>query len=298
MKTPLSDKSKLGDWTQQIDAQLQCLLPQDSQKAYQQLFDAARYSLTAPGKRLRPLLTLAATEALGGDVQKALIPACTLEMVHTYSLIHDDLPSMDDDDLRRGKPTLHRVYPEGQAILAGDFLLTFAFETLTRCEQLSPEKRLSLISTLSKRAGGEGMIAGQVMDLSLTGKNISLQELQEIHSRKTGDMILASLEFAAIICNASVEEGKILRDFACNLGLAFQVMDDILDITSSDSTLGKPVGSDVAKHKNTYVSLLGLEESKAHAKKLHESALALLEQIEGDISSLQSLVEQMLSRKR
>jgi geranylgeranyl diphosphate synthase, type II len=286
----LQEKSSL------VDQRLNELVP-DCELSYNLLYKAARYSLIAPGKRLRPILALATVEALGGSFEAALSPACTLEMVHTYSLIHDDLPSMDDDDLRRGKPTLHKVYPEGQAILAGDFLLTFAFEVLAESPLLSPQQKVQLVSTLAKHSGGKGMVAGQVMDLQAEGQEISFDYLKETHKLKTAGMITASIEFGGIIANATTEQMQLLRNFGQDIGLAFQIVDDILDITSSDSTLGKPAKSDIANEKVTYVSLLGLEKSKACAETLYHSALSSLNKLNLNTETLASIAERIICRK-
>lgn len=292
----MSIQDYLKEQTRVVDQRLDELIPERN-VPYNLLFQAARYSLIAPSKRLRPILALATTEALGGSLEAALSPACTLEMIHTYSLIHDDLPSMDDDDLRRGKPTLHKVYPEGQAILAGDFLLTYAFEVLAECPSLSPEQRVKLISVLAKRSGGKGMIAGQVMDLESEGKTINFDILKEIHSHKTAAMITASIEFGGIVSNASSEQMRHLRKFGQDIGLAFQIVDDILDVTSSDKKLGKPAKSDITNNKVTYVSALGLKESKRCADDLYHSALESLAELTLDTKWLASIAELIVCRK-
>lgn len=292
----MSIQEYLKEQTLVVDQRLDELIPEQN-VPYNLLFQAARYSLIAPGKRLRPILALATTEALGGSLDAALSPACTLEMIHTYSLIHDDLPSMDDDDLRRGKPTLHKVYPEGQAILAGDFLLTYAFEVLAECPLLTAEQRVKLISVLAKRSGGKGMIAGQVMDLESEGKTINFKILKEIHCRKTAAMITASIEFGGIISHATSEQMQHLRKFGQDIGLAFQIVDDILDVTSSDIKLGKPAKSDITNNKATYVSTLGLDESKRCADNLYRSALESLEKLSLDTKWLASIAELIVCRK-
>lgn len=285
----------LKEQTSLINKELDKLIP-EKDVPHGLLYKAARYSLMAPSKRLRPILTLATAKMLGASSKTALLPACALELVHTYSLIHDDLPSMDDDHLRRGKPTLHKVYPEGQAILAGDFLLTLAFETLTNVPSLTAEQKISLVSTLSQRSGSKGMIGGQVMDLFSEGKTLSLETLQQIHSYKTAAMIMASVEFGGIVAQATKKEMDSLRIFGQDIGLAFQIIDDILDVTSSDGELGKPVGSDHAKNKATYISILGYEQSNKIAKKLCHSALNSLSQLSCDTSILSSLADLIISR--
>ncbi len=248
-----------------------------------------RYSLFAGGKRLRPVLCLAASESLCGDYKRALPVACALEMIHTYSLIHDDLPCMDDDDLRRGKPTNHKVYGEGIAVLAGDALLTEAFwivgsEGLRG--KLSPEKALKIVREISRAAGRFGMIKGQSMDISLEGsRDVNLETIELMHSLKTGAMIEASLVSGGIVGGANDEQLEQLRIFGKNLGLAFQIMDDILDI-EGERDLGKKRGRDLNKSKVTYLSVLGLDESKAIVSKLTKKAVGILDNFEGNRSIL------------
>jgi geranylgeranyl diphosphate synthase type II len=270
---------------EKVDAALNLLIP-EKDCPYATLLQAARYSLLSSGKRIRPVLTLATVESLGGNTQAALQPACALEMIHTYSLIHDDLPCMDNDDFRRGKPSLHRVFPEGHALLAGDFLLTRAFETISEAPDLSSEQRLELVSHLSKRAGGDGMIGGQTIDLLSEGMNIDKEGLQLMHGKKTGELILASFEFAAIIAKASRETKKILRDFGQNIGLAYQIVDDILDSAGSDK------GS-----KSTYVSLMGMEEAKSEAENLMRSANEQLDKLPFETKILGELASLLIHRK-
>lgn len=260
------------------------------------LFSAARYSLLGGGKRLRPILALATTEVLQGNVEAAILPACALELVHTYSLIHDDLPCMDNDDFRRGKPSLHKAYPEGHAVLTGDFLLTYAFEVLAKSKHLSTDQRLHLIDILSRRAGAQGMIAGQVLDLEAEGKSISIETLRQIHRNKTGAMLLASIEFGAVVAGASEHHMKILQQFGEEIGLAFQIIDDILDVTASKQKHGKTIGSDIANNKSTYVSLLGLQRSQEMANQLSESAMKRLQLLPGNVSLLADLAQLIVSR--
>jgi geranylgeranyl diphosphate synthase type II len=278
-----------------INRQLEELLPEDN-VSYGNLYKAARYSLLAPGKRLRPVLTLATVETLGGDLNAALTPACTLEMVHTYSLIHDDLPCMDDDDLRRGRPTLHKVYPESHAVLTGDFLLTYAFETLVNSPGLNSDQKLRLVRTLALRSGGQGMIGGQVMDLEAEGITIDLATMQETHLRKTAALLTASLEFGGIISNCSTDILESLKLFGRDIGLAFQVIDDVLDVTSDEKTLGKTAQSDLHNEKSTYVSLLGEEETRRCAQDLYHSSLKHLESIPHDTGLLAALAKRIITR--
>ncbi|MBA3958585.1 MAG: polyprenyl synthetase family protein [Parachlamydiaceae bacterium] len=279
-----------------VEEELDRLVP-ETKSPYASLFSAARYSLLGGGKRLRPILALATVEMFEGNSAHALAPACVLEIVHTYSLIHDDLPCMDDDDFRRGKPSLHRVFPEGHAVLTGDFLLTYAFEVLSRDPYLSAEKKVRLISLLTRCAGGEGMIAGQVMDLESEGKQIDLEAMQLMHQNKTGAVITASLEFGGILADASENELKQLRAFGKDIGLAFQIIDDVLDVTDSQAKRGKSEASDLVNGKSTYVSLLGLEQSQVAAQKLLQSARGALEGLSKDSSRLIALAECMVYRK-
>lgn len=277
----------------QVERTLGELLPQ-THHPYATLFASAKYSLLGPGKRLRPLLALETTQALGGCLESALQPACALEMVHAYSLIHDDLPCMDDDDYRRGQPTLHKVYPQWQAVLTGDFLLTYAFEVLTQAPFLSESQKLQLIGTLSTASGAHGMLGGQVLDLASEGQQLSLLQLQELHSKKTAALIVASIEFGAILSGAQASTREHLKEFGQALGLAFQVVDDILDVTHPEK---KGRSSDTENEKATYVSLLGLEEAQRQAAQLHDQALQALGKVEeGDTSSLRALTQKLLHR--
>ncbi len=260
------------------------------------LFAAASHTLLNPGKRIRPLLTLAATESLGGRVEDAIMPACAIEILHTYSLIHDDLPSMDDDDLRRGKPTLHKLYGEGQAILIGDLLLTLAFETLAANRTLSSDKIVDLMQVLAKKAGGEGMILGQSLDLMSEGKPLSWELLSEIHKRKTADLICCCLEFGAIVAGASKETKKVLAVIAEEIGLSFQIIDDVLDVEGEVSIIGKPPLSDASNEKTTSVSLLGLKEAKSLAKSLLASALQKTKSLDLKNPTLEELLPKLIYR--
>lgn len=260
------------------------------------LFKAARYSLLGAGKRLRPILTLATVEALQGCTTAALLPACVLEIVHTYSLIHDDLPCMDNDDFRRGKPTLHKIYPEGHAVLTGDYLLTVAFELLAEAEGLSSEKKIALIALLSKSIGGSGMIGGQVLDLESEGLTVNLERLQEIHHKKTGALLTAAIDFGAILANASTGVRAALKSFGQKIGLAFQIVDDILDVTAGEKKHGKH-SSDIANAKSTYVSLLGLERSQTLAKELLEAAKEEIKPLHYNVDRLIELAHFFVQRQ-
>ena len=243
------------------------------------LKSAMGYSLEAGGKRLRPLLVLAVLRAFGKDPLIGLDTACAIEMIHTYSLIHDDLPSMDDDDLRRGKPTNHKVFGEATAILAGDGLLTLAFGVIANQEQarLNPSVALELVAELSKAAGAEGMVGGQVADMEGEQRDLALSELEYIHVHKTGKLLSYSILAGAILAGADEQEKKSLREYAYHLGLAFQIRDDILDIEGNESKIGKPIGSDETNHKSTYPALLSLDGAKeklnAHVNLANEALM-------------------------
>lgn len=237
--------------------------------SYKGIFESAAYSLFSGGKRLRPILVLAVTEALGGNPEDALDAACALEMIHTSSLIHDDMPCMDNDDFRRGKPTLHRAFPEWQALLTGDFFLTFAFECITACPRLTAEQKVALVQVIAEKSGANGMIGGQLLDLS--GGITTVEQLEELHHLKTGALLEATIEAGAIVAKASSQELTILRSFAKDIGLAFQIIDDVLDVTASDAKHGK--SSDSANEKLTYVAFLGVEGSKKCAEDLVQRAL-------------------------
>lgn len=262
------------------------------------LFEAARYALLGPGKRIRPILALAVVDALGASTKEALEPVCALEMVHASSLIHDDLPCMDDDDYRRGRPTLHKVYREGEAVLTGWYLVARAFEIICESTSLSEKQRMELCYSLAKSSGGDGLAAGQWLDLENEGKPADLERLRYIHTHKTGAIIESSIEFGAIIGNASSEQKEALIAFGRDIGLAFQVVDDILDVTQSVKKHGHAVASDVTKDKATYVSLLGLDGAKAEAKKLYTGALKRLHSIPGiQTEKLESLARLIVERE-
>jgi geranylgeranyl diphosphate synthase type II len=255
------------------------------------LVEAVRYSLFAKGKRLRPALALGAAELVSGDDAVALPAACALEMIHTYSLIHDDLPAMDDDDLRRGLLTLHKVYGEAMAILAGDALLTMAFDLLA--ETQFPE----VIREVARAAGVAGMVGGQVLDLKSEGEPIGLEQLRAMHEQKTGALIRVSVRAGAILGSASEEQLEWLTRYAEHLGLAFQIADDILDATGDADAMGKNTGSDAAKGKATYVSILGLDESGRRLRETVEDAAGALEPLGDGAASFRALAFYVAERK-
>ncbi len=262
------------------------------------LYDSARYVLFASAKRLRPLLVLKTLECFDVDTEKGLSPACALEIIHTYSLIHDDLPCIDDDDLRRGKPTLHTLISDGHALLTGDFLLTYAFEVIANAPYLSPQKIVSLISCLAKRAGGEGMVEGQEMDISLEEDEINPTVLHEMQLKKTGALIIAALEFGGIIGGATQEEILLLNKCGTHLGVAFQIQDDILDVIAEEEELGKPIGSDEMNDKVTAVTLYGLAEARLLLESHFEEAFATLALLERNTNELCLLLQSMHRRSQ
>lgn len=257
-----------------IEDRLAELFRQDTR--YACLQEAMEYSLLAGGKRVRPVLTLEACRMCGGKVEDALPFACGVEMIHTYSLIHDDLPAMDDDDLRRGRPTNHKVYGEATAILAGDGLLTAAFQALAGAK-LPAERVVEAVACLAKEAGPEGMVGGQALDMAGEGRALTRKELELLQSLKTGALISAAAELGCIAAGGTAEQRAAVRTYAQCLGRAFQIQDDILDVTGTAEELGKPTGSDQVNEKSTFVTALGLEESHALVHRLTDQAEAALE---------------------
>jgi geranylgeranyl diphosphate synthase, type II len=240
------------------------------------LYESMRYSLLAGGKRLRPVLCLAACELAGGTTDMAMPTACALEMIHTMSLIHDDLPSMDNDDYRRGLPTNHKVYGEAMAILAGDALLAYAFQVIAETEAVPAQSVLEVVRRLGLAASATGLVGGQVVDIESEGKQISLETLQYIHEHKTGALLEISVVSGALLGGASSEQVELLSSYAHKVGLAFQIIDDVMDITATDEQLGKTAGKDLAQAKATYPSFWGIEASKAKAQQLIAEAKATL----------------------
>ncbi len=275
MKAELKDyiNNKINIIDSQLDTYLEYCSPHP-----QVIYDSMRYSMFAGGKRLRPILTLAACEAVSGDSKKALPVACAIEMIHTYSLIHDDLPAMDNDDFRRGKLTNHKAFSEAIAILAGDALLTKAFQIIAKTldEQVESATVLKLIEEVSIAAGAEGMVGGQVADMEAEGKRISAEELEYIHTHKTGALLQVSIRAGAIVGGASQQQLQHISEFAAKIGLAFQIQDDILDLIGDQQKLGKKVGSDLINDKATYPVLFGLERSKETVVELTKEALHAL----------------------
>jgi len=286
----------LKERQEQVEARLQELVPAET-GLLAQMAEAMRYSLLSGGKRLRPVLLTASADAVGVDGRRFLQAACALEMIHTYSLIHDDLPAMDDDDYRRGRLTSHKVFGDGMAVLAGDGLLTLAFETLLTQPGVPADVLLQVAGDIAAAAGPAGMVGGQAIDLGAEGRHLNLEELVLMHQLKTGALFRASIRSGALLAGGSCEEVQALTDYAENFGLAFQITDDILDVTGNEATLGKPVGSDEKNRKATYVTLYSLREAELMAQSAVEKALASVSRFEGRAWVLRSLAEYLLTRE-
>jgi geranylgeranyl diphosphate synthase type II len=264
---------------------------------------AMRHSLLAEGKRIRPILCIAASQAVGGRTEDVLMAACALEMIHTYSLIHDDLPAIDNDDLRRGKPTCHIAFDEATAILTGDALLTLAFEILSSIDlnhiKINNALRwLRVINIIAKAAGYKGMIEGQIKDIAAEGNRIGLKELEEMHALKTGALIEASISTGAILGNGSGDQIQQLNIYAKNIGLAFQVIDDILNVEGDPAVMGKDVGTDQIREKSTYPYILGIEKSKEFSKSLVNNALQALDFFDNKSDPLRAIAHYIIDRKK
>ena len=259
--------------------------------------DAMKYSLLAGGKRLRPILLMATADALGANGYDFLTAACGLEMIHTYSLIHDDLPCMDNDDYRRGRLTNHKVFGEALALLAGDGLLTLAFEVMAEQRNVKPSTLVEFIHETAMCAGNFGMVGGQALDLEAEGRAISAKELKTLHEGKIGAMFIAAVRGGAHLAGATEEQLLALTRFAELVGLAFQIEDDILDVTSTQEELGKPIGSDAKNEKSTYVSLFGLEEARKMADETTEEALRCLDMFGEKADALRELAKLMCHRR-
>jgi geranylgeranyl diphosphate synthase type II len=280
-----------------VEEALEIALPkQDGPES--RVVEAMRYSLFAGGKRLRPILCLAASEAVGGDIQSAMPAGCALEMIHTYSLIHDDLPAMDDDDLRRGKPTNHKVFGEAIAILAGDGLLTEAFVLLSDYHALLPERAVQVIGVIAEAASYRGMVGGQVVDMLSQNKPADLETVKQMHSRKTAALIAAATESGALAGKGSEAQVAALARYGRAIGLAFQIADDILDIEGDTELLGKTTGADEARGKVTYPAAVGLERSRQAANDMIHDALAALEGFDDKANPLRSLAQYIITRKK
>ena len=287
----------LSDLRATVEARLDALTPDENVEP-KSIHGAIRWSLFAGGKRFRPLLMLATGEAFGARVDALLDTACALEMIHTYSLIHDDLPAMDDDDLRRGRPTCHVRFGEATAILAGDALLTLAFETIAQDEKSTSDVRLRLVAEIARAAGTpEGMVAGQAHDLEAESRDVSTEELERIHRLKTGALIAASARSGAIIAGASNIELECVTRYAHALGLLFQITDDLLDVTATAEDLGKTPGKDARAQKATYPALYGLEATRERAEMAYNEACAALDQLERPTPILRAIARLILERR-
>ncbi len=262
------------------------------------IYKAMEYSLNAGGKRIRPILVLACAELMGAETEKIMPFACSLEMIHTYSLIHDDLPCMDDDDLRRGKPTNHKVYGEAMAVLAGDGLLNLAYETILKQSQLSPNMTLAAMAVIAESAGVEGMIGGQVIDLESEGKNVDSITLMTMHMHKTAALIMASAKVGALLGGGGREDLIAVEEFARYLGIAFQIKDDILDVSGKEELLGKTIGSDGENQKATFVSIYGMEQSEKMLNDYTEKAIDILARYGTKAEFLINLSNFLLDRDR
>jgi geranylgeranyl diphosphate synthase type II len=281
-----------------VDKALESLVP-PAKTFPPKVFEAMRYSLFAGGKRVRPIFALASAEALGAKTSGLLPIAGALELIHTYSLIHDDLPAMDDDDLRRGRPTCHKVYGEAIAILAGDGLLNRAFEVLSdprRLKTVTAVRLIAIMREISLASGVFGMVGGQVVDMESEGKDVDLPTLEYIHTHKTGALIRASVRTGAIYAKASEKRLKALTRYGERVGLAFQIADDILDIVGSREEIGKDVGGDLKKGKKTFPSFYGLEESRRRAKEVADQALAALNGFDRKADPLRELATYIVTR--
>lgn len=281
--------------TPKINDTLESLLMKDA-SIPEVLRESMLYSIRAGGKRIRPLLVLATLEDLEVKSEDALLIAAALELIHTYSLIHDDLPSMDDDDLRRGMPTNHKVYGEATAILAGDAMQTLAFETLANLSNTEPKKAIELVRLLAVASGANGMVAGQILDIEGEKKSLSLQQLERIHMNKTGALLTCCIESGALLANLANEPMAAIKKYAQNIGLAFQIQDDILDVTATTEELGKNAGSDESSEKTTYPMLLGLDGAKEQLIHHHTLAIDSLSFLEKEQSYLQLFADYIINR--
>lgn len=286
----------LSAYLKEIDSRLDELIPEQNSAMHAQLFSATRYALLGPGKRMRPSLVLLTTETLGGSLKDALDPACALEMVHAYSLVHDDLPCMDNDDFRRGRPTVHKAFDEATAMLAGDLLLTEAFQVLTSAEGLNADQKLEMISLLARMSGGSGMIGGQMMDLLAEGKQLDERHILQIYKFKTSCLIATAFVFGGIIAKVDKPSLEALHSFGINFGLAFQLIDDILDVTDSQKHKGRTESSDVANEKSTLINSLGVEGARQLAENLLNAGVDMLKVIPCDMQPIIDLTSSLIRR--
>ncbi|MDY3916844.1 MAG: farnesyl diphosphate synthase [Selenomonadaceae bacterium] len=290
-------KAKWQERRELVEAQLLRELRRD-EPLDATLCASMEYSLMAGGKRLRPILLMAAADAVGGRGEDFLTTGCALEMIHTYSLIHDDLPAMDNDDYRRGKYTNHKVYGAGMATLAGDALLTLAFEVMLRQQGADARTKLAVVQEMSVAAGMNGMVGGQAIDLESEGKHIPMELLRQMHMGKTGALFRAALRCGAILAGASEAQLQALTHYADAFGLTFQITDDILDVTGDEAVIGKPVGSDVRNDKSTYVTLTSLEEARQLAAQTVEEGVAALKDFGPEADFLRDLLRYLTKRDK
>lgn len=293
-------QERLNHYVAQVEHALDDYLTECGCTGQEKIVQAMRYSALAGGKRLRPVLTMEFCRAVGGDPSAALPFACALEMIHTYSLIHDDLPCMDDDDLRRGKPTNHKVYGEGMAVLAGDSLLTYAFETAARKADMSvltAQQVVEAIGVLAHEAGYYGMIGGQVLDLAAEHQTLGYDELVNLQDKKTGGLIRAAAEMGCILGQATEVQREAAKTYANRLGLAFQIQDDILDIEGDEEIFGKPIGSDEKSGKSTFPGLIGIEKCREMVRSLTDEAIFAVKVLPQS-SFLVELAESLVGRKK
>nr|WP_321466831.1 farnesyl diphosphate synthase [uncultured Desulfobulbus sp.] len=295
-------KTYLNDQRQRVEDRLAGLMLAPAGE-FSEHIESMRYSLFVGGKRLRPILCLAGAEAVNSSEtvrKQALSVACALECIHTYSLIHDDLPAMDDDDLRRGKPTNHTIFGEAGAILAGDGLLTYAFDLLSSeaSQSIADHTRIRIIQTIARAAGPLGMVGGQSLDMIYEGKQVGYETLRSIHRSKTGALITASVLSGAMVAGATSEQEAALRTYGNSIGLAFQIVDDLLDVEATTEELGKPAGSDAKSDKVTYPSLFGLETSRTMAREAVLEAITALEIFDAQAEPLRALAHYIVDRKK
>ena len=290
-------KEYLKEKKEHVDRALEGILHGEGEFP-QNLHKAMRYSVFAGGKRIRPVLLIASAESVGGSMKSVTNVACAVELIHTYSLIHDDLPSMDNDDLRRGKPTNHKVFGEAAAILAGDALLTLAFDILAQGNKDNAGNALTVIHEIAKAAGSTGMVGGQAVDIESEGRECSLPLLEYIHIHKTGALIRASVRAGAILSSASSQQLDALTRYGKAVGLAFQIADDMLDVDGSQESTGKTVGGDAKKKKATYPRVMGINESKMRAKELIDIAMDSIEGFDNRAEALRRIAGYIVERNR
>ncbi len=292
-------QSRLEAYQKRVDTALDNYLPAEDPPEHK-LAAAIRYSVIGGGKRIRPAMVYAAGEAMGVSTDLLDIPACAVEMIHAYSLIHDDLPAMDDDDLRRGRATCHKAFDEATAILAGDALQALAYEILAKDDhkELTPEHRIEMLSLLTEASGAHGMAGGQAVDLASVGKQLTLEQLEHMHQLKTGALIRASILLGGM-CKQDITQDELdmLSNYALCIGLSFQIQDDILDVIGDTETLGKPQGSDEEQKKPTFPAIIGLETSKQLALQQHDLALKTLEHLDEKADSLRQLSAYIVERQ-